>query len=93
MAGAFSRKSRFSKRLDISAELFYWSKAVGRVRERMRVADRDGIWSRGGMPVEELPDPFAPAAGAAGCPTNSSSRPGAAQAPALAARFSIPLPR
>src|SRR3982751_4899939 len=23
------------------------------------VADRDGIWSRGGMPVEELPDPFA----------------------------------
>src|SRR3954468_7519788 len=25
------------------------------------VADRDGIWSRGGMPVEELPDPFAPA--------------------------------
>jgi len=24
------------------------------------VADRDGIWSRGGMPVEELPDPFAP---------------------------------
>jgi penicillin-binding protein 1A len=26
----------------------------------MRMADRDGIWSRGGMPVEELPDPFAP---------------------------------
>jgi penicillin-binding protein 1A len=24
------------------------------------VADRDGIWSRGGLPVEELPDPFAP---------------------------------
>jgi penicillin-binding protein 1A len=24
------------------------------------VADRDGIWSRGGTPVEELPDPFAP---------------------------------
>jgi penicillin-binding protein 1A len=24
------------------------------------VADRDGIWSRGGVPVEELPDPFAP---------------------------------
>jgi hypothetical protein len=23
------------------------------------VVDRDGIWSRGGMPVEELPDPFA----------------------------------
>jgi len=25
------------------------------------VADRDGIWSRDGVPVEELPDPFAPA--------------------------------
>src|SRR5262245_17793141 len=25
----------------------------------MRVAERDGIWSRGGAPVEELPDPFA----------------------------------
>jgi penicillin-binding protein 1A len=24
------------------------------------VADRDAIWSRGGVPVEELPDPFAP---------------------------------
>ena len=29
----------------------------------MRVADRDEIWSRGGVPVEELPDPFAPSAG------------------------------
>jgi penicillin-binding protein 1A len=28
----------------------------------MRLADRDGIWSRGGVPVEELPDPFAPEA-------------------------------
>jgi penicillin-binding protein 1A len=26
----------------------------------MRVAERDGIWSRRGAPVEELPDPFAP---------------------------------
>jgi penicillin-binding protein 1A len=26
------------------------------------MAERDGIWSRGGMPVEELPDPFAPEA-------------------------------
>ena len=25
----------------------------------MSVAERDGIWSRGGAPVEELPDPFA----------------------------------
>ena len=24
------------------------------------VAERDGIWTRGGVPVEELPDPFAP---------------------------------
>ena len=23
------------------------------------MAERDGIWSRGGAPVEELPDPFA----------------------------------
>ena len=23
------------------------------------MAERDGIWSRGGVPVEELPDPFA----------------------------------
>src|SRR5690349_22977935 len=26
----------------------------------MRVAPRDEIWSRGGVPVEELPDPFGP---------------------------------
>jgi penicillin-binding protein 1A len=26
----------------------------------MSVTDRDGIWSHGGVPVEELPDPFAP---------------------------------
>jgi penicillin-binding protein 1A len=26
----------------------------------MRVAERDGIWSRGGAPIEELPDPFVP---------------------------------
>jgi penicillin-binding protein 1A len=26
----------------------------------MKVADRDGIWSRRGIPVEELPDPLAP---------------------------------
>ena len=25
----------------------------------MKLADRDGIWSRGGVPVEDLPDPFA----------------------------------
>jgi len=24
------------------------------------MADRDGIWSRGGVHVEDLPDPFAP---------------------------------
>ena len=30
----------------------------------MRVAERDGIWSRGGTPVEELPDPFAQPASA-----------------------------
>jgi penicillin-binding protein 1A len=26
----------------------------------MRVTETDGIWSRGGVPVEQLPDPFAP---------------------------------
>ena len=26
------------------------------------MADRDGIWTHGGIPVEELPDPFAPIA-------------------------------
>ena len=26
----------------------------------MKLAERDEIWSRGGAPVEELPDPFAP---------------------------------
>ena len=26
----------------------------------MRVSERDGIWSRGGTPVEELPDPLTP---------------------------------
>ena len=26
----------------------------------MKVAPRDDIWSRGGVPVEELPDPFVP---------------------------------
>src|SRR5438270_13765553 len=30
----------------------------GRYREQVNVAARDGIWSRGGVPVEELPDPF-----------------------------------
>src|SRR5438067_9512744 len=30
-----------------------------RYREQVNVAARDGIWSRGGVPVEELPDPFA----------------------------------
>ena len=29
------------------------------------MAERDGIWSRGGVPVEELPDPFAAEAAAA----------------------------
>jgi penicillin-binding protein 1A len=28
----------------------------------VKLADRDGIWTHGGVPVEELPDPFAPVA-------------------------------
>jgi penicillin-binding protein 1A len=50
----FTRKRPFSKSLDISAELYYLTKSAGE-----KVTDRDGIWSRGGVPVEELPDPFA----------------------------------
>jgi penicillin-binding protein 1A len=38
------------------------------------VAERDGIWSRGGVNVEELPDPFAP-------PTAPADDAGIAQAP------------
>jgi penicillin-binding protein 1A len=65
MAHALNRKRRFSKRLDISVALFYWSKAVAlRHGVGSKVAERDGIWSddvwsHGGHPVEELPDPFA----------------------------------
>jgi penicillin-binding protein 1A len=29
--------------------------------EERALAERDGIWSRGGIPIEELPDPLAPA--------------------------------
>jgi penicillin-binding protein 1A len=29
-------------------------------RDSLSVADKDGVWSRGGVPLEELPDPFAP---------------------------------
>ena len=29
-------------------------------QDSLNVAARDGVWSRGGVPVEELPDPFAP---------------------------------
>jgi penicillin-binding protein 1A len=29
-------------------------------QDSFSVADKDGVWSRGGTPVEELPDPFAP---------------------------------
>ncbi len=39
----------------------------------MRVAERDGIWSRGGAPVEELPDPFASDQADAGPPTEQQS--------------------
>jgi len=35
------------------------TKAVVTPRDVVSVAERDGIWSRGGAPVEELPDPFA----------------------------------
>lgn len=48
-------------RLDKWGQLFYWTKAVRDCRAgEVKVADSDTIWSRGGLPVELLPDPFAP---------------------------------
>jgi penicillin-binding protein 1A len=44
----------------------------------VNVAARDGIWSRGGVPVEELPDPFTPDAP---IDTGSSPEPEAEQRP------------
>ena len=41
----------------------------------MRVAERDGIWSRDGVPVEELPDPFAPETPAHGPSTDEEPGP------------------
>src|SRR6185369_12581990 len=35
-------------------------KQFERVREQMRVAERDTVWTRDGQPIEELPDPFTP---------------------------------
>src|SRR5882757_7438564 len=60
IGASFNRNDPFSKRLDIWRQLFYWSKAVGFSGKQVKVAERDGIWSRGGIPVEMLPDPFAP---------------------------------
>ena len=39
------------------------------------MADRDGIWSRGGVPVEELPDPLAPHAEPAAAPAEPGAEP------------------
>jgi len=50
------------------------------------VADRDAIWSRGGVPVEELPDPFAPPPQFTGRPAGSEP-----EAPAPAKRRRWPL--
>src|SRR6185312_5484334 len=36
----------------------------------MRVAERDSIWTRDGVPIEELPDPLTPAA-----PASSDEKP------------------
>ena len=67
MAARLASIARFSNVWIYRARLFYWSKAVGdSPQEGSWVADRDGIWSRGGVHVEELPDPFAPIVAAAG---------------------------
>jgi penicillin-binding protein 1A len=60
IARLFNRKPEFSKHLDKSPELYYWGKSVANLWDRSNVAERDGVWTRGGAPVEELPDPFAP---------------------------------
>src|SRR5205823_12551491 len=36
----------------------HWGESGNRCQSPILMAARDGIWSRGGMPVEELPDPF-----------------------------------
>ncbi len=53
----------------------------------MRVAERDGIWSRGGTPIEELPDPFAPPPVEV-APPDETDGATEADAPALAPRGS-----
>src|SRR5688500_10158470 len=44
------------------ASCFTGVRQLANPRREEWVADRDTIWSRGGVPVEELPDPFAPEA-------------------------------
>ena len=62
MAVALAAMTQFSKRLDISARaVLLGLRQLASSREDRRWPTRDGIWSRGGVPVEELPDPFAPA--------------------------------
>jgi len=39
------------------------------------VAERDGIWSRGGANIEELPDPFAPGETTAELPAGQTEQP------------------
>src|SRR5207237_1856389 len=36
----------------------HWGESGNRCQSPILMAARDGIWSRGSMPVEELPDPF-----------------------------------
>jgi penicillin-binding protein 1A len=60
MGASFNRNRPFSKHLDISSWLYYGAKSVTTPRDQLGVADSDRIWSRGGTPVEDLPDPFAP---------------------------------
>src|SRR3954451_18471403 len=68
----FTRNAPFSKHLDISCELYYLAKAVSASpASEMRVAEKDEIWTRDGLPIEELPDPLA---AATGFPPNEDAR-------------------
>jgi penicillin-binding protein 1A len=56
----------------------------------MRVAPRDEIWSRGGVPVEDLPDPFLPEPPSQG-PELHEEAPGESQAPKRRRRWPLVL--
>lgn len=69
-------------------DCFTGLKQLKRVRGLTRLVESDGIWSRGGVPIEELPDPFAPEAAPTGEPPDPQSE---AEAPRQRRRWPIVL--